>query len=210
MHQLLLKSLLAVVACATFACGPSRLSVKEMRVTAPSLMISNKSPRTAYLVLDPAKVPAVMPVLVDNTDRGGRLEDVQAFVQRDLVKVFGNYFDKVEVVAPGQPLPSTPHAVIDVKVERVEVRVAGVVGGTSVGHAAMTWGLGLKLSEENEYLFSFAGESAGTATGDVGVVFRSMFEEGIADMLRGYSDKDIHSKVLSVPSAAPTAKSTDI
>jgi hypothetical protein len=173
-------------------------------------MVAKRSPLTAYLVLDPAKVPTELPVLVDNAERGGKLQDVQAFVERDLAKVFGNYFEKVEVVAPGQPLPSTPHAVIDVKVERVEVRVSGTSGGISRGYAAMTWGLGLRLSEGSEYLYSFAGESSGAPTGDVGVVFRSMFEAGITDMLKGYTDKDIHAKVLSLPSPAPTAGSTEI
>lgn len=203
------KVMLAAVVCVGLACAvaPSKFSLREVNVAAPSLMIAHKSPRTAYLVLDPAKVPNVLPVLVDNQDRGGRLEDVQAFVTRDLAKVFGNYFQKVEVVAPGQPIPQDDSAaVVDVKIDRVEVRVMQTSQGVSSGYAALTWGLGLRLSEGNDYLYSFAGESHSTPTSDVSVAFRSMFEAAITDMLAGYTDKKVHEAVLAAsPGSRPTA-----
>jgi hypothetical protein len=70
-------------------------------------MVAHKSPRTAFIVLDPSKLPDVMPVSVDGQDRGGRLIDVHAFVTRDLVRAFSTYFDKVEVIAPGAPTGAT-------------------------------------------------------------------------------------------------------
>jgi hypothetical protein len=193
------------------ACGPSKLSVRQMNVASPSLMIAKKSPRTAYLVLDPARVPAHLPVLVNNTDRGGRLEDVQAFVDRDIHRAFSNYFQKVEVVAPGHDFGSEPHVVIEVKLERVEVR-SQVLGGVSRGYAAMTWGMGIRLSGDEEYLYTFAGESVGSPTADVNVVFRSMFESAVTDMLKGYTDKQVHAVVLrsDVPAPAPAATNTEL
>lgn len=204
---------------ATFGgCVTSRsathFSVNTLQLAPPSLMVAKKSPRTAVLVLDTAKVPAELAVLVDGEDRGGRITDVHAFVQRDLVRVFKNYFEDVQVLTPDQPLPSSPHAVIDVKIDRVEVRVTqtradGIVT-RSAGYAAMTWGLALRLSEASEYLYSFAGQSAGAPGGEPPVVLRSMFEAGISDMLSGYTEKKVHAAVLSESPEIRSASETQL
>ncbi len=189
------------------------LSVSSMALTPPSLMVAKKSPRTLVLVVDPDRVPAEIAVLVGGVDRGGRITDVQQFVTRDLKKALATYFDQVLVAAPGQPAPAGPHAVADVKLDRVEViqtarRSSGMVTYTA-GAAALTWGLGLRLSESDEFIYSFAGESVGVPSESPDFVFRSMFESAITDMLKGYTDKGVHAQVLQAPAPPPAAGSTD-
>ena len=205
MNPLRLLSFLAAAALAS-GCAMASLSVSALAVSPPSLLVAKKSPRTLVLIVDPARVPAQMPVLVGGADQGGKLTDVQAFVTRDLKKAFSTYFDEVLVAAPGQPLPAGAHAVADVKLERIEVvqtarRTSGVMAYTA-GAAALTWGLGLRLSESDEYLYSFAGESVGTASESPDFVFRSMFESAIGDLLKGYTEKQVHARLLEAPAPA--------
>ena len=207
-------SLPVLVALAVSGCATSRLSVGSMAVSPPSLMVAKKSPRTLLIVVDPARVPAEVPVLVGGEDRGGRLTEVQQFVTRDLKKAFSTYFDQVVVAAPGQAVPPGPHAIADVKLERVEVvqtarRSSGVMTYTA-GAAAMTWGLGLRLSESDEYLYSFAGESVGTPSESPDFVFRTMFESAITDLLKGYTDKGVHARLLEAPAPEHSPSPTRI
>jgi hypothetical protein len=58
--------------------------------------------------------------------------------------------------------------------------------------------------ESNDYLYSFAGASAGTSSDQVKVVFRTMFEVAIGELMKGYTDKQIHAAVLAAANAATT------
>jgi hypothetical protein len=181
-----------------------------MKVTPPSLMIAKKSSRTLYIVVDSVKVPPSMPVLVGGQDRGGKLVDVPQFVARDLKQAMLTYFNDVQVVSAGTPFGAAPYAVADVRLDRVEVlvtgrRTSGMVV-TSAGSAALSWGFGLRVGEADEYLYSFAGESAGMPGEEPNFVFRSMFESAITDLLKGYSDKGIHQKILEQQPAAPATE----
>ena len=143
-----------------------------------------------------------------DSDRGGKLVDVAQFVVRDLKQAMLTYFNDVQVVSVGAPMSTEPHAVADVRLDRVEVlvtgrRTSGMVV-TSAGSSALSWGFGLRLSEADEYLYSFAGESAGMPGEEPSFVFRSMFESAITDLLKGYTDKGVHQKVLEQQPAAPS------
>ncbi|WP_434385460.1 hypothetical protein [Melittangium boletus] len=186
----------AMLLVTALGCGPSRYSVSALAVSPLSLMVSTKSDRTLYVVLDPAKVPTEMTVLVNDRDRGVKLTEVQEFVSRDLKKAFSTYFDDVQVVSPDQSrAQKKPHVVVDVKIERVEVTILG--GG--LGSAALNWGMGMRASESKDYLYAFAGESTSTSTFNLDQLFRAMFEKAIGEMLQAYSDKKVHEEVLSLP-----------
>lgn len=209
-ESLMLRTLLwAALAVAVSSCTGNRLSVRELAVTPPSLMIAKKNPRTLVLVLDPAKVPAEVPVLVGGADHGGKLTDVTEFVRRDLKKAFSAFFDDVRVMAPGEAGAPQTCVVADVKIDRVEVLVAGSrpdgVLTQYAGSAAITWGFALRPSEASDYLYSFAGESVGSPGEDPALVFRSMFERAITDLLKGYTEKQIHQRLLELPPPATTA-----
>ncbi len=197
---------------AASSCGPSRLSVRELAVAPPSLLTAKKNPRTLYLVLDPAKVPAEVPVLVGGVDRGGKLMDVTEFVTRDLKKAFKAFFTNVRVVPPNG-VGGEPSVVADVKLDRVEVLVGGSrpngILTMYTGAAAVTWAFALRPSEASDYLFSFAGESVGSPGESPELVFRSMFESAIAGLLKGYTEEHVNEQLLVLPGPpAPAPAST--
>ncbi|MBK7861088.1 MAG: hypothetical protein IPJ65_21260 [Archangiaceae bacterium] len=206
--MLSLFAVLAVCACSTTS---NRLSMRELAVAPPSLMTAQKNPRTLYLVLDPAKVPAEMTVLVGGKDQGGRLTDVAQFVARDLKKAFEAFFAKVQVVAPEQ-VGTEPAVIADVKLDRIEVLVAGSrpdgILTVYAGASAVTWGFAIRPSEAHEYLYSFAGESVGSTGETPELVFRSMFEAAIAQLLKGYTDQRIDQKLLALPAPPPDSAAT--
>jgi hypothetical protein len=199
--------LIAITGCVL---GPTRHSLTTMNVSPPGLMVAKRSPRTLYLVVDSAKLPAEITVQMAGNPTRETIADLQEFVRRDLKKAFSAYFDDVQVVSVGQPLGQSPHVVADVKIDRIEaIRTGQRNNGILVVYSAvtsMTWGLGLRPSESDEYLYSFAGESRGTSGDTADFVYRSMFESAITDMLKGYTDKQVHQTILALPSPAPAEK----
>lgn len=205
-------SLFALSACVS---APSALSVRDLAVSPPSLMVAKKSKRPLFIVLDESRVGAELPVLVGGEDRGGRLADGQLFVTRDVVKALSAYFTDVTVVRPDELPDAGAFAVADVKIDRVEVVVmkdeklggpASVVT-VSTGAAVLTWALAIRLSESDDYLYSFAGETPGLPGKDPNFVFRSMFEQSLSAFLKSYSDKEVHKHVLeSEPAASAQEK----
>ncbi|MFT3764162.1 MAG: hypothetical protein QM820_01375 [Minicystis sp.] len=208
---------LAMVGCG----GPSQLSVRALAIRPPGLLLSQKSPRVAYLVVAPPNVPTSLPVLVDGADRGGRIVDTDVFVSRDLKAALSTYFNDVRVVAAA-PTDSNPHVVIDVRLDRIEVvqtsrrtarpdekslgqraaAIAGVETTVERGAAVMNWSFAIRFSESQNYLFSFAAESPGHTGDDPDFVFRSMFEGAITQLLHAYSEKQVHQAVLAGPAGA--------
>jgi hypothetical protein len=198
--------------------GPSELSLRALAVKPPSLLLSQKSPRTAYLLVDPRRVPSSMPVMVGGVDQGGRIVDVDTFVSRDLEHALSNYFNDVRVVS-SPPTDPNPHVVIEVRLDRIEVvqmarrtarpeekdlgqraaAIAGVETTVDKGAAVLTWAFAIRLSESPNYLFSFAAESPGHAGEDPAFVFRTMFETAIVQLLKAYSDKKVHQAILAAP-----------
>lgn len=213
--------LLWMVPLAVFAAGcggPTELSVRALAVKPPALLMSQKSPRIAYVLMDPRRVPASMPVIVGGVDQGGRIVDADAFVTRDLTHALSNYFTDVRVVASA-PTDPNPHVVIEVRLDRIEVvqtqrrtarpeeknlgqraaAIAGVETTVDRGAAVLTWAFAIRLSGSPDYLFSFAAESPGHAGDDPAFVFRTMFETAIAQLLHAYSEKRVHQAILAAP-----------
>ena len=208
-----------VIALLMAGCGgPSEISLRAFEVRPPGLMISQKSPRTAYLIVEPRNVPTSLPVLVGGADRGGRIIDLDMFVARDLKQALSAYFTDVRVVAAA-PADPKPHVVIDVRLDRIEVvqnqrrtarpdektfgqraaMAAGIETTVERGAAVMNWAFALRLSESKDYLFSFAAESPGHTGEDPSFVFRSMFETAVGQLLQAYSEKKVHQAVLDAP-----------
>lgn len=180
------------------ACVTSVSLRDSMVPSPPSLMVATKSPRTAYLVLDAARVPSRMAVAVDGQHRGGEVTELDVFVSRDLQALLANYFEEVKVVPSAQVLPDPHGVVIEVKVERIEIRTVG----PGAGYATIKWGAGLRPVEHKEYLYAFASESAGTPGTEVKIVLRSAFETALTQFLQGYTDKEIHQKILAADADA--------
>lgn len=137
-------------------------SLANTRPIPPNVMVARKIDRPLYIVLDPARVKDtwILETSACATKSYGcerfKLMDVQVFVRRDLKAAMQNYFSYVEVVGPQQALPTTPHVVADVRID--DIRLNQLVRG-SFSHTIieMTWAFALRLSEEADYSYSFAG-----------------------------------------------------
>lgn len=158
----------------------SSYSMADVQPRPASLMVAQKIPRPLYLVIDPARVPNSWDFKVTssmNPQSGPqfKLEELQRFVSRDLKEALGNYFARVEVITAGTPLPSEPHVVADVKIDRLQLHTLPV-GGLSYVIIEMTWGIGLRPSEAKEYAFTFAGEAKSSES-------YPTFEAGMAQLV---------------------------
>jgi hypothetical protein len=169
-------------------------SLANVQAKPPSRMVAQKIQRPLVLVLDSARVPDTWDMKEAssfNPKEGPqfKLQDFQKFVTRDLKEAMGAYFSRVEVVKAGDPLPSEPHIVGDVKVDRVQLHSipAGRLVYTLI---EMTWGFGLRPSESPEYTFTFAGEGKSTEsypTFEVGCA--QLVESSISGFLSKWTEK---------------------
>ena len=182
-----------VLGVLAYACTSNSYSMRNLKPAPPSLMVARKSPRTLLLVVDPARVPDRLGPL--KWDLGTvEVADARLFVSRDLASALANYFEKVEVVAPGYAPPPQPHMVADVKVDSARSQVTG-----EFAFGVLTWGVALRPSEMDEYLFSYAGKSQSDPARSGTAMITSMFENALTDFLKAYTDKDIHNKVMALP-----------
>jgi len=149
---LLLLSVALSVASCSFTLGGSagaqQLSLRTLSPAPPLPLVGHKSSLPLYLVLDPVKVPAQMPVLVNGANLGASLVDMNLFVTRDLKRAFESYFAQVSVVAPAQAPSSGPGLIVDMRLDRIETssRAAGndETGYDTRGTAMLTWSVGLR------------------------------------------------------------------
>lgn len=198
--RLLLVGLLLVVGCN----GTMSVDVPTMNVVSPRHLVAKKIQRELLLVLDPARVPDeyVIPQgEIVRTDVHG----LQTFVTRDLARTFGAYFDRVTVVAPGFSAPTGRYAVLDVNIDNLRVAVFKIAeasnGGRQVARVLgeMTWAAAIRLGEDDEYIFSFAGTSLGTYSITRGpeaqAAFGSAFEMALSDLMESYTEKDVQNAI---------------
>ncbi len=215
-----LALLLSVTGCFGSHYRPS-YSMANVSAKPASLMVAQKIQRPLYLVIDPARVPdswSLKEASSFNPNDGPKtkLEEFQRFVSRDLKEAMGNYFSRVEVVTAGTALPSEPHVVGDVKVDRVQLH-STPVGGLVYTVIEMTWGMGLRPSESKEYAFTFAGEgrsSESYPTFEVGVAQlvesailgfnKSLVEKGGLDALKQINEAAVVKP--AVTTGTPAAK----
>lgn len=169
-------------------------TMADVQAKPASLMVAQKIQRPLILVLDSERVPDVwdMKEASSMNPQNGpqfKLLDFQRFVTRDLKNAMGNYFSRVEVVKKGDPMPSEPHVVGDVKVDRLQLHTVPA-GGLAYTIIEMTWGMGLRLSEASEYAFTFAGEgrsSEAYPTFEVGCA--QLVESAIQGFSKGFVEK---------------------
>jgi len=217
----LLLALPTLNGCARLSHYRSSYSMVNVQAKPPSLMVAQKIQRPLYLVLDSARVPDTwdMKEASSFNPKDGpqfKLLDFQRFVTRDLKEAMGAYFSRVEVVKAGDPLPSEPHVIGDVKVDRVQLHSipAGRLVYTLI---EMTWGFGLRPSDSPEYAFTFAGEGKSTdayPTFEVGCA--QLVESSIAGFLSKWTEKggidslrqSAAADKIGSPTAAPAAPAT--
>jgi len=195
----LLSGFLEIVVLSLLAagCAGNRATVSEKtyafsmanaEAKTASLMVASKIQRPLYLVLDPEKVPdsRVLKVEVWGRHRNTiELVELQLFVTRDLKKALENYFERVEVVKSGDPLPEGPGVIAEVKVDRNEDQ-----RNTDPSCIEMTWGLGLRPSEASEYVFSYVGSASSfPLNGHIHDRLARVIESAIMELNKAFMEK---------------------
>jgi hypothetical protein len=188
---------LLVAALTDCATGTAQVSASLLSLKPPALLVARRSPRVLYIVLDPQRVPVKLgPVKWDLSQQ--YLTDVDQFVRRDLAKTLGNYFERVEVVAPGFAPPLDMYVIADVKVDGLTSEVVG-----EFAFSVFTWAFALRPGESGDYLFSFAGQARSNPARSPQEMLRSVLENALTDLVKAYADKDVHRKVLELPTGDP-------
>lgn len=193
-------------------------SMNQVQAKPPSLMVAQKIQRPLVLVLDSSRVPDSwdMKEASSMNPQDGpqfKLQDFQKFVTRDLREAMGAYFSRVDVIKAGDPLPSEPHVIGDVKVDRVQLHSIPT-GRLVYTLIEMTWGFGLRPSESPEYTFTFAGEGKSTEsypTFEVGCA--QLVESSISGFLSKWTEKgglehlreSVAADKIASPKAAPAS-----
>lgn len=184
-------------------------SMADVQARPASLMIAQKIQRPLILVVDPARVADTVDLKLAssmNPQSGPQVKLAQfhRFVDRDLKAAFASYFSRVEVVQAGAPMPTEPHVVADVKVDRVQLHSIPA-GRLMYVVIEMTWGVGLRPSEASEYTFTFAGEARSSET-------YPTFEAGVAQLVEaailGFNKALVEKGALEAfqKASAPAAK----
>ena len=149
-------------------------------------------------MLDPAKVPDVMPVLVNGVNQGGQMVSMHLFVIRDLQRAFASYFDHVSVVSPAEAPSSGDAVIVDVRLDRLASVSQTIYHRTWVevmGRPSLNWAVGLRAVNASEYLWSFAGSSQGDLTNNPQVGYQSLFEHAVMDMLKDYAQQHVQARL---------------
>jgi hypothetical protein len=184
--------------CSPIIVGPSQMSLQQIAVSPPMPLVAQKSPRPLYIVLDPARVPDVMPVLVNGVNQGGQMGNMHLFVVRDIQRAFASYFDHVSVVAPGQAPTSGDALIVDVRLDRLAT-VSQVIQHRSwvevMGRPSLNWAVGLRAANASEFIWSFAGSSQGDLTNNPQVMYQSLFEHAVMDMLKDYAQQHVQERL---------------
>lgn len=161
------------------ACGPANYgrsaygteggySMGHVYAKPPTPLVARKVTRPLYVVLDDARVrdgwrisTPGCEVQSDDCEKFV-LYDVQLFVKRDLQRLLGNYFSRVEVIPPGKTIQG-PHVVADVKIDDIKLRNVqrGALVHTFID---MTWGIAMRRGEDADYAFSYAATSSSNDT----------------------------------------------
>lgn len=193
-HRPFMLVALALVACGGANNYGSAYSMQNVHPKPASLMVARKIQRPLYIVLDAALVKDTWMLETAPCATGSlgcerfKLMAFDQFVRRDLRAAMQNYFSRVEVVESAAQLPTTPHVVADVKVEDIRLN-ALVRGGLTYEIIQMTWGFGLRASEQQEYAYSFAGTAA---SGDSYPTFEAgcaqLVENAIPSMLKKWTE----------------------
>ncbi len=187
-----LNILASVLLSASLAWGnvaeakPRVISLNEVEASPMSLMVAKKIEMPLIIILDPSKIAEPW-----EASRRMTISDWPTFVSRDLKASMETYFSSVVVQGPSDPVPTEPHAVVDVKIDRVQFRPIQA-GGLTYNVMEMQWGMAVRLAGADDYLFSFAGTAQSKETYSSALVgLGQLIESAIGGMLSAWTEKDV-------------------
>ncbi|MDR0966636.1 MAG: hypothetical protein LBM75_09100 [Myxococcales bacterium] len=184
-------------------------SLKEIKVSIPSLLVVQKSKRPFYIVLDPAKIKdAYYPKVAGAWGRmaTAELKHFHDFVRRDLVKVLQDQFETVTVVGPGFTPPESAAWIADVKVDDVDVLVRPM-GTMTFSNFEMQWSFAVRAPEQNEYLASYAFKSTSSNSyRDFREGASQMLDSAVSGFLKALTEKNSNDiSILQILTKAPAS-----
>jgi len=183
-------SLLLLSACSS--APPLVVDLANVNSKAPTAMVASKLERPLYIVLD-QRVPSTWDL--STADRTVTLEGFHAFVTRDLKGALSPYFASVQIVNSKEALPSTPHAVVEVAVDKVELHYLDAGKAKSSG-VEMKWSLAARVSEAQDMAFTYRGTAVSReANASLQVACAQMSEAAIEALLKKWSQADVVEKL---------------
>lgn len=195
-----LRSLLGLlVFVGLSSCAGGGVHVGALAPKPPTVMVASKLATPCYIVLDPARVKEQYEV-----ERIGTIDEMQAFVTRDLKDLLSEHFATVAVVRSPSEIPGDTFVVADVKVD--EFKKGSVSdGSSSYSVFDMTWSFALRTSDAKDYLFSFAGiAQSDYRAKSWNDVVSSMLEHALTGLLGAWAESDTFAKLQAwEESAAP-------
>jgi hypothetical protein len=204
---------IAVLSIALSACGAATgggssdsgaevHSMKDAEVSTASLLVAKQIQRPLYIVLDDNLVKDSWDI--EAMGKHAKLTNFQLFVERDLKKALEPYFVRVKVIRLKSELPTTPHVVADVKVDRVRInqQEAGLAVYLPL---EMTWSFALRPSEADDYSFSYADTASSTPTfANLEGGMSQMAEAAITEMLHKWTESDGIEALRKLPASENT------
>ncbi len=197
MSSRLLSSAFALLlgGCGTLGAASYTFDTRAVAATPPAPMVAHKLDTPLFIVLDPAQVPDTWQLARADGEHY-TLVNFRAFVARDLRAAMSHYFERVEVVAPGQ-LPSRPHVEAMVRIDKLALhsRDTPAYDGDydeydtmTYTTIEMTWAFSLRASGATDNAFSYATVSHSK---DAYPTFvdgcAQLFEDAIGDMLASWN-----------------------
>jgi hypothetical protein len=203
-----------VVAMTLGGCAyvPVKANVSEERVSPPTMMTASPIALPLYVVISPDQVPDE----IDIENLTHSLEGFRSFLGLGMKDLMDPYFERIEVVESKDALPSRGAVVVDTRLDQVEARNLRA-GGATYSVLWMQWSVGIRMAEDSDYLYTFAG------AGKSDLSYRSlkqgakqMMKSALSNLLEGMTEKDVLSAIasrsqsLSQPSEKDESPATEI
>ena len=64
-----------------------------------------------------------------------------------------------------------------------------------MGRPSLNWAVGLRAANASEFIWSFAGSSQGDLTNNPQVMYQSLFEHAVNDMLKDYAQQHVQERL---------------
>lgn len=164
-------------------------------------MVASKIQIPVFVVLDSGKVADKTTV----TEPGVKTIEVvnlRALVQQHLPKALGRFFAMVEVVTSPDALPSTPHLVVDVEVQKLGMIFDKATSGSYTAgriYGTLTWGVGIRHHDSKSYGFSYSATVTGnkplTHVSETSTMYASTPSVAVGQLNKRLAEGGIHALV---------------
>ncbi len=188
-------------------CGPTLVKASTFdKVTVDLPMVARKRTMPLVIVLTRESIPDTIEV---KDDDGGTtrviLKELRGWLGAQMKEAFAQLYDDVSVVEKASEVPPRRNVQIHVLLKRVTFdHTKGGFGNIIASQAKVTWSIGLRLSDEQEYFFSMNNTIGGDLT-DFQPAIKTAFASAIKSFAADYVNNklDQHEAPAAVKPAEP-------